>query len=104
MTTWRGPEAQAPVTSVDGLKRMSAWGSSEKPSLGALPALISFPSDPTSLTVSLVTEPSAKATSASACTFASTAWGKVGFGALFPFVFENAALPLMTASAFLYEV
>ena len=79
MTTWFGPEAQEPLTNFDGLKRISAVGSSEKPRLGALPALISFPFDPTSLTVSLWTEPSAKATSGSARTFASTPSGNVGF-------------------------
>ena len=53
MTTCRGPKAHEPLTSFAGLKRMSALGSREKPRAGAFPALISFPSEPTSLTVSL---------------------------------------------------
>ena len=91
--------------SFEGLKRMSVFGSSEKPSRGALLALISLPLASTRLTVWLFTEPAANATSGSERTFASTVSGNVGASIWLPLPpFENAALPLMITSAFLYCV
>ena len=63
-----------------------------------------LPSLPISLTLSLVTEPAAAATSGSAFTFVSTAGGKVGVSTPLPFVFLNAASPVTITSAFLYEL
>ena len=62
-----------------------------------------FPSLPISLTLSLWTAPAAASTSGSALTFVRTFCGKVGVSTPLPFVFLNAASPLITTSAFLYE-
>ena len=63
-----------------------------------------LPSLPISLTLSLVTEPAAAATSGTLFTFASTEAGKVGVWTPLPFVFLKAAWPVTITSAFLYEL
>ena len=103
IATWSDPLGQEPAVSFVGLNCCSR-GSTEKPSDGAPPVLITFPSLPISLTLSLVTEPAAAATSGRAFTFVSTEAGKVGVSTPFPFVFLNAACPETTRSAFLYEL
>ncbi len=103
IATSSGPLGHAPSVSFVGLNCCSL-GSTEKPSDGAPPVLITFPSLPISLTSSLVTDPAAAATSGRARTFVSTEAGNVGVSTPLPLVFLKAAWPLTTTSAFLYEL
>ena len=66
---------------------------------------MTLPFLPTSLTLSLVTDPAASATSGSLLTFPSSETGNVGGSTVLPLeLLSNAALPLITTSAFLYDV
>ena len=65
---------------------------------------MTLPSLPISFTLSLVTDPAAAATSGKAFTSESTSCGNVGVSTPLPFVFLKAASPLITTSAFLYEL
>ena len=61
MTTWSGPCGHFPAVSFVGLNGWPAFVT-EKPSDGAPPVEITFPSLPISFSVSVVTEPAASAT------------------------------------------
>jgi hypothetical protein len=103
IATSSAPLGHAPAVSFVGL---NCWyfGSTEKPSDGAPPVSTTLPSFLISLTLSLVTDPAAAETPSSFRTSGSTDAGNVGVSTPLPFVFLNAASPLITTSAFLYEL
>ena len=102
ITTASGPCGQWPAVSFVGLK---GWPLcvTEKPSEGAPPVEITFPFLPISFSESLVTEPAASATPGSLWIFGSSDCGIVGGSTVLPPALSNAALPVITTSAFWYD-
>ena len=102
ITTWRLPCGQCPCVSLVGLNGWPA-GVTEKPSEGAPPVEITFPSLSISFSELVVTEPAARATSGSFCTWVRIDSGIGGGSTVVPFALSKAALPVITTSAFLYD-
>ena len=102
IATSAGPAGQRPATSVSGLNRLSPFASWLKPRFAPLPAEITLPFRPTRWVAWSVSEPTAAATSGSACTLGRTVSGKPKVPWLLPFV-AKAVLPVITAEVFSYE-
>ena len=102
ITTSPPPCGQRPSVSFVGLK---GWplGVTEKPSDGAPPVEMTLPSLPISFSALVVTEPAASATPGSRWIFGSRDCGIDGGSTLFPSALSNAALPVITTSAFWYD-